>query len=142
MFLVSRQDYTESRNDRKLYGYDLRKRTEKVVAYSLNADFEKLLGGRNWLYYGLEFIHNDIKSTAISENIINGETSPLATRYPDGRNSNFQYAGYANYKNNQVKNLTLQAGLRYSRISLNSDIVDNTFHNFPFTAIRINHQAE
>src|SRR5512133_102944 len=77
---VAHQDYRESRHDRKIFDTILNEQTEKVAIWSLNLDFDKALGkGRSLVYYGAEYVRNDIKSTADVRNEISGTVSPAGS---------------------------------------------------------------
>jgi len=135
------QDYEESRHDRKFRQDNLRQRTEKVKAYSLNMDFDKNLNRDNELYYGLEAVYNSVYSTAHSKNIITGELSPESTRYPDGINDYTTLAAYAGYKENLNKKWTAISGIRFNYTSIYSTLNDTTFFNFPYDNISVNNTA-
>ncbi|MDY6800315.1 MAG: TonB-dependent receptor, partial [Bacteroidota bacterium] len=135
------QDYEESRHSRKFRQEDLRQRTEKVKAYSLNLDFDKNLNRENELYYGLEAVYNSVNSTAHSKNILTGELSPESTRYPDGVNDYTTLAAYAGYKENFSKNWTAISGIRFNYTSIYSTLNDTTFFNFPYDHISVNNSA-
>ncbi len=133
---VARQDYRESRHDRGLNKTDLNQQFEKVGIWSANLDLDRKTGDRgNLLYYGTEYVWNNIHSTANVKNIITGETIPAGSRYPNGQNRYNSFSLYAGYKFNPVSKLTVSAGARYNYVSLNSEIADNSFYNFPFTTI-------
>jgi hemoglobin/transferrin/lactoferrin receptor protein len=133
---VARQDYRESRHDRTLNKTDLNEQFEKVGIWSATFDLDKKTGNNgNLLYYGAEYVWNNIQSTADVKNIITGETVPAGSRYPNGRNRYNSVAAYAGYKFNLSTKLTVSTGLRYNYVSLNSEIADNSFYNFPFTTI-------
>ena len=139
---VARQDYTESRHDRKLDDVYLYEQTENVAIWSVNADFDKTLGeNNNLLYYGSEYVFNDIKSTAYIKNINTGETEPAGSRYPNGKNIYNSFALYVGYKYNLSTKVTLSTGARYNFVSLNSEIADNSFYNFPFTTLQVANSA-
>jgi hemoglobin/transferrin/lactoferrin receptor protein len=134
---VARQDYQESRHDRKLNDVSLNEQVENVGIWSVNIDFDKSSAGdRSLLYYGAEYIRNNIKSTADIKNILTGETVPAGSRYPNGKNIYNNCALYGGYKYNISRKLTVSGGARYNFVSLNSDIADNSFYNFPFTTIK------
>lgn len=132
------QDVEESRHDRKFNKEELRSRTENVDVFSLNFDFDKNLTNKSTLFYGIEGIYNYVGSLAIYRNIINGDTGPESTRYPDGGSDYFTSAAYLNFKSNIREKLTLQAGLRYSYVYALSKFDDNTFFNFPYSEIKLN----
>ena len=134
---VARQDYTESRHDRKINDVSLNQQTEKVGIWSVNLDFDKTAERNQALiYYGAEYVRNDIVSTADVMDISTGETVPAGSRYPNGDNIYNSFALYGGYKFNLSSKFTVSTGLRYNFVSLNSEIADNSFYNFPFTVIQ------
>lgn len=137
--IVAYQDYEESRHDRKFGKDEIRERTEKVGAFSLNFDFDKQLNEKNSLFYGIEAVTNRINSTGQKRNIETGEITPYASRYPDGSDYS-SYASYLNYKNNLNKKMTFISGIRFSQVLLNANF-DTTFYKFPFNEININTRA-
>ncbi len=130
------QNYEESRHDRKFGKDDIRERTEKVDAISVNLDIDKCLNKNMYLFYGVEAVTNIISSVGQERNIYSGKTKAYASRYPDGSNYS-TFAGYLNLKNNFNKKLTLISGLRYSRVVINSTF-DTSFYKFPYSSININ----
>lgn len=139
---VARQDYRESRHDRKFDDVSMYEQEEKVGIWSVNLDFDKLPGEKNsLLYYGAEYVFNDITSTASTRNIITSETVPAGSRYPNGKNLYNSFAAYGGYKYNMSEKYSLSTGIRYNFVSLNSEIADNSFYNFPFTTIKVANSA-
>ncbi|MCU0378067.1 MAG: TonB-dependent receptor [Bacteroidales bacterium] len=139
---VARQDYSESRHDRKFDNVSMYEQEEKVAIWSANIDFNKTPGNKNsLLYYGAEYVFNDIKSTADTRNITTGETEPAGSRYPNGKNIYNSFAAYGGYKYNLSEKYSLSTGIRYNFVSLNSEIADNSFYNFPFTEIKVANSA-
>lgn len=133
---AAQQNYKESRHDRNFGTTSINEQFDKVGIVSLNLDFDKNLSNENQLlYYGLEYVNNDIKSVARIRDIISGEITPAASRYPDGKNRYNSISLYAGYKNNISEKLTFNTGVRYNYITLNSTIKDNSFFNVPFTRI-------
>ncbi|HSH51951.1 MAG TPA: TonB-dependent receptor, partial [Bacteroidales bacterium] len=135
------QDYEESRHDRKFRKENLRQRTEKVRAYSLNFDFDKTLNRNNELYYGFEAVYNSVNSTAHSKNIFTSELSPESTRYPDGNNDYTTLAAYVGYKENLNEKWSTISGIRFNYTSIYSTLNDTTFFNFPYDHISVNNSA-
>jgi hemoglobin/transferrin/lactoferrin receptor protein len=139
---AARQDYKESRHDRSFGNISINEQFEKLIIYSANLDFDKKLsGGRDLLYYGAEYVFNDISSTAQSRDIITGITSPAGSRYPNGINRYNSISAYAGYKSKFSEKITLNGGFRYNYVTLHSTIADNSFYNFPFTEIDIRNGA-
>lgn len=127
---LAHQGFKESRIDRLLYKTTRTIQTEKVEAWSANLDFAKPTGSRNTLYYGLEYVLNDVKSTGETEDIVTKMKEKGPSRYPQAR---WQSLGI--YVNNQLKiseKFLLQAGLRYNQFKVDAEF-DTTFYPFPFT---------
>jgi hemoglobin/transferrin/lactoferrin receptor protein len=140
--IVARQDYQESRHDRKIDDVSLNEQTEKVGIWSANIDFDKSSEKKDGLiYYGAEYIRNNIKSTADTKNILTGDVVPAGSRYPNGKNIYNSFALYGGYKLNLSKKFTVSTGARYNFVSLDSEIADNSFYNFPFTTIETANSA-
>lgn len=133
---AAHQNYKESRHDRNFGITSINEQFDKVGIISLNVDFDKRLKDDNQLiYYGFEYVNNDIKSAAQTRNIITGDVTPAGSRYPDGKNRYNSTSVYSGYKNNLSEKLTFNAGLRYNYITLYSTIADNSFFSVPFTKI-------
>ncbi|MCG8582404.1 MAG: TonB-dependent receptor [Bacteroidales bacterium] len=134
--IVAHQFFEESRHNRKLNEENITRRTEKVNAFSFNLDFEKQWKDNGKLFYGIEFIGNKVGSDGLSENLINGNITDAASRYPDDSQW-LSMAIYSSYLKHLSAKTNLQAGLRYNYILLNADF-DNTFYDFSFTDANIN----
>ena len=138
--VLARQDFGESRHNRKLDNPVIKEQYEKVVAWSANLDFEKELGNK-LIYYGIEAVHNKIKSEAEEWDTMLELSSPGAPRYPDGKNNYLSMAAYSGLKLNFSGKFIVNTGLRYNYTSLHSTIEDNSYYNFPFTSIDISNGA-
>lgn len=126
------QNFGESRIDRNFNNPNRRTRVEQVDAYSANLDFLKDLPNDAKVFYGLEYILNDVKSFGTSENIFTGEMSNAAARYPMATWNS--YAAYATYQKKLTPSSLIQAGLRYSRFGISADFNANQeFYPLPFT---------
>jgi len=134
--VAAHQFFQESRHSRKLNKDAIKRRTEQVNALSFNTDFEKHWKDGDRLFYGFEFIGNQIGSEGIEENLLTGETIDAASRYPDG-SIWLSAALYSSYIKHLNKKTNIQGGLRYNYIYLNSDF-DNRFYDFNFDHARIN----
>jgi len=130
------QNYKESRHSRKLNKDQINKRFEELDIFSTNLDFNKKLDEQFELFYGAEHLYNYLNSSGYKKNILNTETSPLASRYPD--NSSYSsLASYANIKWKLNDKWTLNGGIRYSHIWLKSNL-DTEFYDFPFDNLDLN----
>lgn len=134
--IVAYQNNEESRHDRKFGQSDIRERTEKVAALTVNLDFDKKLNNKIYVFYGGEFVTNLVNSFGQTRNKYTSEIIPSATRYPNGSTYS-SYAGYLNLKYNINQKLTLNTGIRYSRVLINADF-DTAFYKFPYNNININ----
>lgn len=125
------QNFEESRINRKVGNNKRKTQVENVDAYSLNLDFLKNIKSNNSLFYGFEYVLNDIESDAHTLNITNGKTEPTGTRYSES-----DWTSVALYVNDQHKvndQLSLQAGLRYNLYDININFA-NTGLVLPFDA--------
>ena len=136
------QNYRESRHDRTLGNIFLNEQFEKVDIYSVNIDFDKSIKKEDQLlFYGFEFVRNNITSEAQTKNILTGSAVQAGSRYPNGSNRYSTFSVYSGYKNNLSDAVSIITGLRYNYAGLSSTIADNSFYNFPFTAISIKNSA-
>ncbi|MGJ8743776.1 TonB-dependent receptor [Polaribacter sp.] len=132
------QKFDESRISRDFNDALRETRTERVDAYSSNLDFSKSLSKKSQLFYGAEYVFNDVTSTGNNTDIDTNVSEKGPSRYP---NSNWSSMGF--YASNQYdfsKRWVLQSGLRYNFYSLNATF-DTTFYPLPFTEANINDGA-
>jgi len=135
---LAQQSFEESRIDRSLNQTERTNRIEQVEALSANFDFLKSIGSRNTLYYGAEYVFDDVTSTGIDEDILTGTSIPGPSRYPQAT-----WQSIAAYLNDQYElsdSFLLQAGLRYNQYILDAEF-DTAFYPFPFTEAHINNGA-
>ncbi len=132
------QQFEESRHSRRFADPWFKNQTEKVNMYTANIDIEKVLDESISLFYGLEGVFNDVRSTAFRRNYISGEEEATGTRYPDGKNHYTSIAAYANFEHRFTDELNVNAGLRYTFTSLYSTFEDTSLYHFPFDEIMIN----
>lgn len=137
-FRLTYQFFAESRIDRDFNSQIRNRRIEEVDAYAFNADLVRDIKGDNKLYYGFEWIFNDVTSTGMNENIVTGISQAGPTRYPQSTWAS--YAAYASFMWQLSPKSLLQAGARYNRFALEADF-DTTFYPFPFTAADIDNGA-
>ena len=132
---LSYQNFKEGRKDRDFGEDTLYETKEKVDAYTSALDFIKKFG-KSKLFYGLEYVYNNVNSNGKQTNIDNGDTAETASRYPDG--STWQsMAAYISLQSKLAENLSFQAGLRYNHILLYANF-DTPYYDFPFTEADIN----
>ncbi|MDX1542575.1 MAG: TonB-dependent receptor [Christiangramia sp.] len=128
-FTGAYQFFAESRNDRDFGDPVLFTTEENIDAYSANLDFEKDFS-ESKLFYGAEYVLNNIDSKGSFRNIETSETGGTASRYPDG--SKWQsMAIYSSYQWKLREDLSLQSGVRYNHILVDATF-DDRFYDFPF----------
>lgn len=135
---IAHQWFEESRMNRALNKSDLRINEEEVHAYSFNADLMKILNEKHTLYYGFEYVFDDVTSTGKSRDVYSNSVRPDASRYPKS-----SWQSIAAYITDQFKmndRTTWTAGLRYNHILIDAEF-DTTFYPFPFTEAYLNHGA-
>ncbi len=135
---LAQQFFEESRIDRDLNNPERHTRKEEVDAYSVNLDWVKSIGVKNTLFYGFEYVFNDVTSTGIDENIVTKTKYPGPSRYPQSKwkAGGFYLMGHRRFS----ENFLMQTGLRYSRFVIDSKF-DTTFYPFPFTEAHLDHGA-
>ena len=133
------QYFEESRNERN-FGDPIRFNTrEKLNALSANLDFENKRIGNFRLYYGAEYIFNQVASDGRQTDTATDEVNESPSRYPDG--AVWQtLAGYVNGEYKIKPNLTFLAGMRYSHVWTQADF-DTSFYPFPFEQASLSNGA-
>lgn len=135
---IAHQNFEESRINRDINDDIRYTRVEKVKAYSVNTDFKKALSRRTRLFYGAEFVLNDVNSTGVDENIRTGVSVRGPSRYP---NSSWKsYAAYLSMNHDINSKLHLQSSVRYNYFAIDA-LFDTSFYAFPFTSAKINNAA-
>jgi len=135
---LAQQSFEESRIDRSLNSDTRSIREEEVEAYSANLDFVKSFNSDHSVFYGVEYVQNDVTSTGIDENISNGNKIAGPSRYPKST-----WKSMAVYVNDQYAlsdEFSLQAGLRYNQFILDAAF-DTRFYPFPFEEANLNSGA-
>jgi len=137
---LAQQYFEESRIDRSLNKNERNTQTENVKAYSINLDFVKSINDRNTLFYGVEYVLNDVISTGVLTDISTGTDQTGPSRYPQSTWKSL--AAYVNDEYKLSSAVTLQAGLRYNQYSLDADFTNNLpFFPFPFSTASMSNGA-
>ncbi len=132
------QNFEESRISRHLNDPIQENRLERVSAYSTNLDFRKTIGNKSTLFYGLEWVLDQVNSTGLEKDILTGVSSLGPSRYPQ---ADWQsYAAYFSFQHQWNKYLMTQAGLRYNGIRLKAQF-DTNFYPLPFEKADLKTQA-
>lgn len=134
------QIFEESRIDRNFNDPIRRERSEKVGAFSVNMDFLKNLGSSAKIFYGAEWVNNDVTSRGLDKNIDTGEIKKGPARYPDANWNS--YAFYTTYQKKLSPQSLVQTGLRYNIFSLFSDFENNSaFYPLPYSTSKNENSA-
>jgi hemoglobin/transferrin/lactoferrin receptor protein len=137
---LAQQSFEESRIDRSLNSDERNTQVENVEAYSVNLDFTKSFGPKHTLFYGVEYVLNDITSQGMLTDISGGEVQKGPSRYPAA-----SWRSMAVYLNDEFKlkeDLTLQAGLRFNQFAIDADFTNNLdFYPLPFSKAEMNEGA-
>jgi hemoglobin/transferrin/lactoferrin receptor protein len=137
--IAALQDYEESRHNRGFGGVRRTDRTESVNAFSMNLDLDKMVSDKVNLFYGAEFITNEVESVGTRQDVNRGEVTPTSTRYPNG--STWQStAVYANAKIATAEKWIINLGARFSSVYTKATF-DNTFFDFQFTEAEFRNSA-
>ncbi len=135
---LAHQWFEESRIDRTLNKTERNTQAEEVSAYSVNLDFIKATTESNTLFYGLEYVLNDVTSTGMLTDISTEISEAGPSRYPAST-----WQSLAVYITDEFKvsdKFTLSGGARYNYILLDSEF-DTTFYPFPFTEAHLKNGA-
>lgn len=128
---LAHQVFEESRMDRDWNDPERRNRQEQVEAWSVNLDMDKQFSEMFKLYYGLEFVRNEVRSSGEIEEVFTGERRLTSSRYPDA--SWQSLAGYFSGEYRPSSILTVQGGVRYNHFALDTDFSGNQeFFPLPF----------
>ena len=137
---LAQQSFAESRIDRSLNNNERNTQTEEVEAYSVNLDFVKSMRGNHRLFYGLEYVFNDVNSTGMLTDISTSQDATGPSRYPQSNWSSL--AAYLNDEFRVSDHFTLQAGVRYNQYKIDADFSNNlSFYPFPFATASLNNSA-
>jgi hemoglobin/transferrin/lactoferrin receptor protein len=139
---IGYQDYEESRHNRNFTGGNRNRRTdryERVKAFSINVDADKQLNEKANLFYGLEYVTNAVGSTAERVNIVDGTTSGVSTRYPDGSEWR-SMAAYAGLRYEINSKWIVNGSARYTNVYTYAPF-DNTYFDFQFTEATLKNGA-
>jgi len=134
-FIAGYQKVHEDRIQRDFGSSKKKYNLETVDVFSLNADFDKKLGAKDNLHYGIDFDYNIVGSKAYVENIKTGvDTYNRATRYPDQKANMMYLSAYLSNSWNINKVLTFSQGLRLNWVTLNAVYSDTMVKimNIPF----------
>lgn len=120
---LAHQWFEESRIVRNFNSDNRTTRLENVNAYSVNLDFTKTIWKNHRLFYGVEYVLNDVDSEGTAFDISTESTSDTAARYPLSTWNSI--AVYINDEWKATNKLTVQAGLRYNHFILDADFSNN-----------------
>ncbi|NNE29449.1 MAG: TonB-dependent receptor, partial [Saprospiraceae bacterium] len=135
--IASFQKIDEDRFSRKFGRSSRTWNSEDLLVYGLTMDFSKDLdqAGNHTIGYGFDGNYNDVKSRVLQQSVVTGRLTPgrELTRYPSDGSTLQAMGTYFNYRiSNTAKTLFLDAGLRYSWVSVTAKYKeqDETFINW------------
>lgn len=124
------QRFEESRISRGLNSPRRETQSEKVDAWSANADFLKNLSEDVTLSYGIEYVQNNVRSKGEAQDVVTGGREAMASRYPKAE---WYSAGvYMQGEWHITQQLNLAAGMRYNHYLVESDF-SKAGYEVPFT---------
>ncbi|SMD36930.1 hemoglobin/transferrin/lactoferrin receptor protein [Reichenbachiella faecimaris] len=135
---LAHQAFEESRIDRSLNSDERTTNSEEVAAYSINLDFVKVMNTKHKLFYGAEYVLDDVTSTGMLTDISNDTHTIGPARYPQSTWASM--AVYVNDEYSVSEQFTVQGGLRYNHFKLDAAF-DNAFYPFPFEEANLNNGA-
>ena len=113
------QRFAESRISRNLNDPRRETQSEKVDAWSANADFLKIVSPGLTLSYGAEYVQNNVRSKGVVTDITTGVNEPMAARYPKAE---WYSAGvYVQTEWHLLPRLNAAAGIRYNHYVMETD---------------------
>lgn len=135
---LAHQSFEESRIERLLNSEDRMVRKEEVGAYSANIDLLKKTGANNTIFYGVEYVINDITSTGIDEDILSGLQTEGPSRYPQSTWESIGIYLSDEYLINEL--ISVQSGIRFNQFKIDAAF-DTRFYPFPFETASLNNGA-
>lgn len=135
---LAQQFFEESRISRDMNKPNREVRTEQVHAWSANLDFARQFSARHHLYYGAEYVFNDVISNGVNEDISAQTSADGPARYP--RASWVSYGIYLTDHYRLNERLSLSGGIRYGRAGMDA-VFDTRFYPFPFEVASLNNGA-
>ncbi len=124
------QGIEESRHNRNFNAPRRNHRTEQVGVLGLLLEADKSWGTQT-LRMGVDAQYNDVVSEAWRENVADGTSSPLSTRYPDGGSHTTSAALFATHSWQQ-KNWVFQEGARVGFATLDASFDSKEFFPLPY----------
>ncbi|MRT16575.1 TonB-dependent receptor [Vitellibacter sp. q18] len=135
---LAHQWFEESRIDRGFNKSERSTQQEEVGAFSANLDFTKAIGSKHRLFYGLEYVLNDVNSKGELTDIETGTMEEGPSRYPQSKWQSM--AVYVTDEFKVAEKFTLSAGARYNHILIDSEF-DTRFYPFPFSEASLSNGA-
>lgn len=129
---LATQYFEESRTDRGFGQNRRRTRIERVMAHSANVDLLKNIGNTSTIFYGFEYVWNNVTSTGTDLRINTGLVDRASSRYPKSDWSTF--AAYTKYQWRASEKILFEAGSRFTSFDMYADFRQNLdFFPYPFT---------
>ena len=113
------QIFEESRISRELNKSLRETQSERVEAWSANIDLRKDVLTSLSIFYGAEYVQNNVTSIGEGLDVVTNETSVVASRYPKAKW--YSMGVYTQVEWEPIKRLNIAAGLRYNHYLISSD---------------------
>lgn len=139
---VALQNLEEGRLTRKFNSEWSNQRIENINVWSVNLDFKKRTPSKkDYIFYGIEYLFNDLTSTALSYHINNDSTANISTRYPNGGSNMQTRSAYFVWRHQINKVWDFQSSIRENYTKTNAFFSDQTFYPFPYSNISLDNNA-
>lgn len=134
--LPAYQFIEESRYDRLFRSQQRDEQVERLHIASLNVDARKQLTPQHAISYGLEGFYNRVQSRGRVLDLTTGQRRLAQSRYPAGGTDYLSLAAYLTHRWQWRPDLSWQAGLRLTRLAIDSRLGAETLLPLPFDRIQ------
>lgn len=139
-FILAYQKIDQDRISRRYRKNNRTIQMEDVGVISANLDVMKNIKEKHELRYGIEFISNDVKSTAKNYDIVGDSTYRADTRYAANSKMN-TFAAYISHNFEVNEHFVISDGIRYTNASVQCNFTDTIPFKFPDPVAKQNSQA-
>ena len=113
------QIFEESRVSRELNKSLRETQSERVEAWSAYIDLRKEILSSLSIFYGAEYVQDNVRSSGEGLDVVTNEVSLIASRYPTAKW--YSMGVYTQVEWQPIKRLNIAAGLRYNHYLISSD---------------------
>ena len=123
MVKTALQNFKESRISRNFGVLAEKHQREQVIAQSIQFDAIKWLSETHIVSYGVEWVQNDVSSTAFEQMLGSGQSQSILPRYPDAIWNSTALFLHSDWS--LKEDLQLQMGLRYNSFSIDANFANS-----------------